>query len=96
MTESRLTAIEGTLLDIRTEQARTNAILEGMTKQVQERVEEGRQFRQVVRDNIFGDVKDPGMITRLDRLEQGHKRQQWFVRTLLAAVLAAIVGAFRR
>lgn len=45
-------------------------------------------------ETLFGDGKNsPGILTRVDRLEQSHERSRWALRSLLGAVMSLFAGA---
>lgn len=93
MSEQRLQGIEDRLSEVLAAQARTCALLEGLGERMDGRDRDAEEVRRM----LLGDGNGHrGVVLRVDRLEQGAKRQQWFVRTLLAAVVASVVGAFRR
>lgn len=43
---------------------------------------------------LRGTVEQPGLVTRIDRLEQTEARRRWTIRALVAAVFTAIGEAF--
>lgn len=93
MSESRLAAVEQNLLEVIRQQAETNALLKVLGERVNERVAEGREFRGMVQQTIFGDADTVGVVTKIDRLEQSHKRSKWFVRTVAGAFVSLAAAA---
>jgi len=41
---------------------------------------------------LMGDLSSPGVILRLDRVEQTVERSRWFARAILGAAISALVG----
>lgn len=93
MTEQRLAAVEQNLLTVVGQQAETNALLKVLGERINERIAEGKEFRGMVQTTVFGDADTVGLITRLDRLEQSHKRSKWFVRTVAGAFVSLAAAA---
>lgn len=42
---------------------------------------------------MHGDAAKPGLVVRLDRLEQAHERTRWLTRAIVGAVVTLAVGA---
>lgn len=93
MSEQRLKAVEENLLEVIKQQVETNALLKVLGERVNERVAEGKEFRGMVQTTVFGDVDTVGIITRIDRLEQSHKRSKWFARAVLGAFISLAASA---
>lgn len=94
MTEtSRLQSIESRLIEIAEQQVRTNVLLEALEKRIDEKSEEGRDFRRSTAQTFNGDGSRVGLLTRIDRLEQAHGRQKWLGRTTVGALIALAVSA---
>ncbi len=91
--EQRLAAIERA-------QERTNVLLETLSDKMDDRISQtdermGRIGRVMWGDN--GHADSPGLLVRLDRLEQSHSRSRWLVRAVVTSVvglIAAVVLGF--
>jgi hypothetical protein len=90
MTEQRWQA------KIEADQAKILALLEGLAEKVEDRHEKDDVRYERLARVIYGEngKKDaPGLLVRLDRLEQAQERSKWFARTVGgAAVALALAG----
>lgn len=43
--------------------------------------------------SLHGEKADPGLVVRIDRLEQSHERTRWLTRAIVGAVVTIAVGA---
>ena len=59
---------------------------------VEERLEAMQEDTTTIRKAIVGSSGNPGLLIRVDRLEQLESRRKWVIRTLIVASLAAVAG----
>lgn len=77
---NRIEGVEKTLVCIKTEQARHGERIETLCTHVD-------QVATTIHTSLFGNGRS-GINTRLDRLEQGDKKQTWTRRTLLVSAIS--------
>lgn len=70
-------------------------IIERLTR-IEERVAEVRVDTTELRRGVFGYNGTPGVMTRIDRLEQLERRRSWTIRALFTAFLGAILSLWIR
>lgn len=51
------------------------------------------RIEQRIEANMHGDQARPGIVVRVDRLEQAHERSRWLFRLIIGAVITLSVGA---
>ncbi len=81
--QERLAKIEAT-------QERILTLLEGMAKRLEDKEEDDKETRRLLQ----GSNGSPGILVRLDRVEQSQERTRWVTRAILGAVVTLIVGGF--
>lgn len=86
MSEERLQKIEAAI-------TRCVVILETMEKAESDRETAAKEWRTKVEQLLHGKNGAPGLLVKLDRLEQSQERAKWFIRLLAAQVLALVVAA---
>lgn len=67
-------------------------LLEGLAKKVDERISQTDSRLARHARTLWGENGNPGMLVRLDRLEQSHDRSRWLVRSIVVAVVTLAVG----
>lgn len=77
-----------------TELAALRATVESGFAHLDERLDRLQQTAQATDGLLRGTVSQPGLVTRVDRLEQTEARRRWTLRALMAAVFTAIGEAF--
>jgi hypothetical protein len=86
MSEERLQKIEAAI-------TRCVVILETMEKSENEREVTAREWRTKFERTLHGTTSSPGLLIKLDRLEQSQERAKWFIRLIAAHVLALVAAA---
>ena len=61
---------------------------------IEERVAEVREDTVELRRGVFGYNGTPGLVMRLDRLEQTERRRTWTILALFTAFLATVAAVF--
>ena len=79
--------MEERLAKIEAQQAETLALLRALAEKVDERQNDTTRHARV----LYGMNGHPGLLIRLDRLEQAHGLQKWLVRTLGGAVVTLVL-----
>jgi hypothetical protein len=86
MTEARLARIEALMERCLTQ-------IQGMSDRSEERAEKDDEWRASVDRTLHGvNGHIPGVVTRVDRLEQNTERFRWLLRAVSGALFAAISG----
>ena len=67
-------------------------IIERLTR-IEGQVAEVREDTTELRRGVFGYNGTPGLMTRIDRIEQAERRRAWTIRALFTAVLALIASS---
>jgi len=80
-TQERLSKIEVT-------QERILTLLESLSEELRSRAEEGEAVERL----LYGHNGAPGLVIRLDRLEQAQERGRWVTRAVVGAVVTLLVG----
>jgi len=73
--------------------ARIEEMLGGLLKKMDEHVVDGAKWREEQRNLLFGKDGGPGLVVRLDRLEQDSARARWVTRAVIGAVISLVVAA---
>lgn len=85
MSEERLADIENKL-------TRCLTLLESLEKAQEERHKIDKAWRAKTEHLLYGKNGSPGMMVRIDRLEQNHERTKWLVRVLVGGLVSLGVG----
>ena len=85
--------MEERLRDIELKQAEILTLLKGMCNRMDERVKTSDEWRARVERTIYGYNGTPGLLVKIDRLEQSHERGRWLMRAVLGAVVTLVAGA---
>jgi len=48
---------------------------------------------QKISSNLHGEQQRPGIVVRLDRLEQSHESAKWLIRLVAGTVVTLVIGA---
>lgn len=73
--------------------ARIETLIESLTKKVCEFAERSDERHDRIARIVWGSDGAPGVIVRLDRLEQAAERSRWAVRLLIGAVVTLVAGS---
>lgn len=87
-----MASVEERLNDIEKLQERTIVLLEGLGERVSSRIATTDERLARYSRTIWGNNGDPGMLTRLDRLERTAERSKWLIRSALGAIITLLVG----
>jgi Uri superfamily endonuclease len=76
--------------------------LSSIDRRLDDHIQQTKEYREEIKGEIakvlscLQDNGRPGLLTRVDRLEQTESKRVWHVRTLWAAVIAAFAQLFVR
>jgi len=85
MNEERLANIERTM-------AETNVMVRGLIDKVDDRIEADDNRHDRLARTVYGNNGSPGVLIKLDRLEQAHLRQTWVVKIIVGVIITGITG----
>lgn len=66
---------------------------EDLCDRFEEHVAAENQRNGRMEKTLYGSVSGEGLVTQVALLKDGRARRSWMVRTVLAAIVAAVVGA---
>ena len=81
------------LLDVERKIDRLCHMMETHVQRFDEHAESVGEWKSRLGNTLYGLNGSPGLLVRLDRLEQSQERQRWFVRAVAGAVIVLLVGA---
>jgi len=57
-------------------------------------VKKQEKFQERIDTLLSGDNAQPGLLTRVDRLEQDHKRWHWWIGAIWTGMFSIVIGWF--
>lgn len=72
---------------------RLGMLLETHSERFDEHAAEHKEWARKIDSHIHGSPSSPGMVVRLDRLEQNGERTRWAIRATVGTLISSIVAS---